>query len=839
MDLFKQILRHVVQHQAEKLVLRAGELPTAWVGGTNSELDEFSVLPEAFFAPVLEFLLPKDIDLMASGKPQQGSLKIPGVGDVKLIGLHRSPQTIYFYFKNDASFEKDWADLEARAMRKPTMPAPPVKAVAAFNGDSSSTPQDGVAAIKFQVARKDLSDDPSAGDDLRSLSSVEAANGQGERGQGLFALSGVDTRNKNDAQSDYSVSRSSPQKPLADSESEIALKAQQRISEESSPFKIEFAGNSVALDQSGNVEVSHPGLSLDAPLKAAEEESSAEGNQLGRHEESIGFRIELALPDGESQSSVDSEESDAENPFKIRFEIEPRAPAAEKKISPSAPTPEIANANLFKENIVFDAPVLTGKKTIVGQIGGYEAAPPANVFGTFAVDQKTHAAGTGKQNAHPNAAPVIPGASHVSAAMHPVTSGGGMPMNQTMPPNQTPDHHLQQPVKPQKKEINFGPDQGGMAVSDVNNVAPIDLLFKEMIDRKASDLHLSIGQPIIFRIDGEVVRSGDQLLSPDRMKELLLPIFPQRNIEDFVDGSDTDFAYEVVGVGRFRVNVFRNRMGVAGVMRHIPSKVLTADELSLPPVIRNFCNLNKGLVVVTGPTGSGKSTTLAAMVDLINKTRKDHILTIEDPIEFVHKPQMCLINQREVFRHTKSFARALKAALREDPDIVLIGEMRDLETVAIALETAETGHLVFGTLHTNTAISTIDRIIDQFSADQQEQIRTMLASSLRGVVAQTLVRRKNSGRAAAHEILVMNDAVASMIRERKNHMIANHMVTQKAEGNVLLNESLARLVVDDKVALAEAFDAAVDKKGFIELGKRLNLPVGPLEASIAVQKKSA
>lgn len=378
-----------------------------------------------------------------------------------------------------------------------------------------------------------------------------------------------------------------------------------------------------------------------------------------------------------------------------------------------------------------------------------------------------------------------------------------------------------------------------MATSNADHEIPIDLLFREMIERKASDLHLSIGQPIIFRIDGEVVRTSDQILTPERVKELLLPIIPTRNFDDFIDDSDTDFAYEVLGVGRFRVNVFRNRLGVAAVMRHIPSKVLTADDLGLPPIIRNFCSLNKGLVVVTGPTGSGKSTTLAAMIDLINKTRKDHILTIEDPIEFVHKPQLCLVNQREVFRHTKSFARALKAALREDPDIVLIGEMRDLETVAIALETAETGHLVFGTLHTNTAISTIDRIIDQFSSEQQEQIRTMLASSLKGVVAQTLLRKKNSGRVAAHEILVMNDAVSSMIRERKNHMIANHMVTQKQDGNVLLNESLARLVVSDKVELAEAFDSAVDKKGFIELGKRLNLPVGPLEASLSVQKKSA
>jgi twitching motility protein PilT len=238
-----------------------------------------------------------------------------------------------------------------------------------------------------------------------------------------------------------------------------------------------------------------------------------------------------------------------------------------------------------------------------------------------------------------------------------------------------------------------------------------------------------------------------------------------------------------------------------------------------------FCTLNKGLVLVTGPTGSGKSTTLAAMLDHINKTRSEHILTIEDPIEFVHAQQKCLINQREVHKHTTSFARALKAALREDPDIVLIGEMRDLETIAIAIETAETGHLVFGTLHTTTAMSTVDRIIDQFPSDRQAQIRTMLSSSLKGVVAQTLLKKASGGRVAAHEILVMNDGAASMVREGKIHMLANHMLTQKAEGNQLLNESLLKLVADGTVNIGDAYFKAVDKNDFVATAKRKNIVI--------------
>jgi twitching motility protein PilT len=258
-------------------------------------------------------------------------------------------------------------------------------------------------------------------------------------------------------------------------------------------------------------------------------------------------------------------------------------------------------------------------------------------------------------------------------------------------------------------------------------------------------------------------------------------------------------------------------MGVGAVLRQIPDKVLSADDLGLPPAIRKLCELNKGLVVVTGPTGSGKSTTLAAMIDLINETRSDHILTIEDPIEFVHKQKKCLINQREVHKHTQSFSRALRAALREDPDIILIGEMRDLETVEIAIETAETGHLVFGTLHTNTAISTVDRLIDQFPSEQQEQVRIMLSESLKGVVAQTLVKKKGGGRCAAQEILIVDKAVSSLIREGNTHMMQNQMQTQKSKGNQLLNDALLMLIQKGLVDPKDAYMKAIEKEAFTTL----------------------
>ena len=370
--------------------------------------------------------------------------------------------------------------------------------------------------------------------------------------------------------------------------------------------------------------------------------------------------------------------------------------------------------------------------------------------------------------------------------------------------------------------IDFGPAQGTTKPMHCG-ANSIDQLLSEMVQKKASDLHLTCAEPPAIRLDGQIVRLPYPAISSDALRDFLLPIFPARNRQEFAATNDTDFAYEIDKVGRFRVNIFRDRVGVSAVLRHIPATVLSADQLGLPKAIRSFCQLSKGLVLVTGPTGSGKSTTLAAMIDLINETRSEHILTIEDPIEFVHKQKRCLIRQREIFKHTTSFSRALKAALREDPDIVLIGEMRDLETIAIAVETAETGHLVFGTLHTTTAVSTIDRIIDQFPSDQQQQIRMMLAGSLKGVVAQTLVPKIGGGRVAAHEILVTSDAVGAMIREGKNHMIPNHIQSQKAAGNILLSENIGRLVKEGLITPEDAMAKSVDKVGLLNVLRRFGI----------------
>ena len=296
---------------------------------------------------------------------------------------------------------------------------------------------------------------------------------------------------------------------------------------------------------------------------------------------------------------------------------------------------------------------------------------------------------------------------------------------------------------------------------------------------------------------------------------------PAANREEFARAARYRLRLRDPEPRRFRANVFADRKGRGAVFRVIPTDILTAEKLGLSPHILNLCKLNKGLVLVTGPTGSGKSTTLCAMIDYINRTRDEHIITIEDPIEFVHQNKKCLINQREVRTHTNSFKAALRAALREDPDILLVGELRDLETVAIAIETAETGHLVFGTLHTTTAASTVDRIIDQFPSDRQAQIRIMLSESLRGVIAQTLCRKIGGGRVAALEVLIANGAVSNLIREGKTFQIPSLMQVNKAIGMVSLNDALIELVAKKLVAPDEAYAKSVDKAGFESLLKRV------------------
>jgi twitching motility protein PilT len=354
-------------------------------------------------------------------------------------------------------------------------------------------------------------------------------------------------------------------------------------------------------------------------------------------------------------------------------------------------------------------------------------------------------------------------------------------------------------------------------------VPPLVPLLRRMIAEGASDLHLTAKQPPWWRTSGDLkIIPETEVLGPRTVLDMLLPVMDERARTTFEAENDVDFAYPVEGLARFRVNMFKDDSGIGAVLRQIPSKILTFEQLGLPPAIARMCDQPRGLVLVTGPTGSGKSTTLAAMIDYINRHRQAHILTMEDPVEFVHQSQMSLVNQREVGTHTKSFARALKAALREDPDIVLVGELRDRETVHLALETANTGHLVFATLHTNTAASTIDRIVDLFPAEMHGAVRSGLAESLRGVICQTLCKRIGGGRIAALEVLVSTPAINHLIRDGRTFQIAGTMQTGKAVGMQLLNEELAQLVRNKKVDADEALVRSVDKD---DLAKRIGRPV--------------
>ena len=340
----------------------------------------------------------------------------------------------------------------------------------------------------------------------------------------------------------------------------------------------------------------------------------------------------------------------------------------------------------------------------------------------------------------------------------------------------------------------------------------IDELFRAMAEQKSSDLHLTTGMPPMIRRSGDMMAIANaQAIPKELMYQILAEIAPEKNKKEFIERWDTDFCYELKGVGRFRSNLFMDNTGPGAVFRLIPTTILTIQQLNLPPVVLELCKFPKGTILVTGPTGSGKSTTLAAMINHINETRSEHIITLEDPIEFVHTPKKCLINQREIHSHTQSFANALRAALRQDPDIVLVGEMRDLETTRIAIETAETGHLVFGTLHTSTAGSTVDRLINQFPAGEQDQIRLMLAASLRGVIAQTLAKKKGGGRVGVYEILTCTSGVSAMIREGKTYQIPSAMQTGRKYGMQLLNDMLEKLVREGAVEPAEAMGKAVDK----------------------------
>src|SRR5438105_764028 len=343
-------------------------------------------------------------------------------------------------------------------------------------------------------------------------------------------------------------------------------------------------------------------------------------------------------------------------------------------------------------------------------------------------------------------------------------------------------------------------------------MARLDAFFKLMFDSGASDLHITSGQPPILRVHGELERIKYDPMDDETLRAMLYEIAPEQKVKQFEETGDVDFGYEIPGVARFRANYFMQKYGCGAVFRQIPTKILTADELGLPPILKKSAMLHKCLVLVTGPTGSGKSTTLAAVVDHANKHRKDHIITIEDPIEFVHQPQGCLVNHREVGTHTKSFGAALKGALREDPDIILVGEMRDLETIRLAIEASNTGHLVFGTLHTTSAPKTVDRVIEVFPAEEQAQIRNSLSTGLRLVVAQNLFKRIDKrGRVAGLEIMVCTPAVSNLIREGKTHQMPSAIQTGKKFGMQTLDDAIMDHLNAKRIGPEDAYDKCIDK----------------------------
>lgn len=346
-------------------------------------------------------------------------------------------------------------------------------------------------------------------------------------------------------------------------------------------------------------------------------------------------------------------------------------------------------------------------------------------------------------------------------------------------------------------------------------MAKIDAFFKLMNDQGASDLHLVSGQPPALRLRGEIERIKYKKLENDELKAMLYEIAPEDKVKVFEETGDVDFGYEIPGLARYRANFFMQKYGCAAVFREIPSTILTAEQLGLPPVVSKMASLPRGLVLVTGPTGSGKSTTLAAVIDVANKTRHDHILTVEDPVEFVHESHACIVNHREVGTHTKTFSAALRGALREDPDIIMVGEMRDLETIRLAVEAASTGHLVFGTLHTSSAAKTVDRVIEVFPSNEQEQIRSTLSDGIRAVLAQVLFKRiDKKGRVCAQEIMIATPAVRNLIRENKTFQINSALQTGKKYGMQILDDAIMDLLQKKQISPDEAYIKANEKSRF-------------------------
>jgi len=349
-------------------------------------------------------------------------------------------------------------------------------------------------------------------------------------------------------------------------------------------------------------------------------------------------------------------------------------------------------------------------------------------------------------------------------------------------------------------------------------MARIDGFFKLMHDQGASDLHLASGSQPVLRIRGEMERVRYKVFENEELKAMLYEIVPELKVKEFEETGDVDFAYAIPGLARYRANYFQQRNGIGAVFREIPSRIMTIRDLGLALILEKLAMLPRGLVLVTGPTGSGKSTTLAAVIDYANRNRRDHIITIEDPIEFVHTHKQCIINQREVETHTRNFSAALRGALREDPDVILVGEMRDLETISLALEAAETGHLVFATLHTNSAAKTVDRVINVFPDHQQPQIRATLADSIRGVVCQTLFKRIDvKGRVAALEIMIATPAVRNLVRENKTFQIPSAIQTGRKYGMISLDDAIMELLDKGWIGAKDAYNKCVEKSKFRHL----------------------
>ena len=396
---------------------------------------------------------------------------------------------------------------------------------------------------------------------------------------------------------------------------------------------------------------------------------------------------------------------------------------------------------------------------------------------------------------------------------------------QAVPPQAArPQAPAPQVAAPRVEAANAGtPMTQARRVAATGNPAfdKIESLLRTLVGNKASDLHLRAGSPPLLRSSGEIAPiPNEPALSSDEIDAMLNTLMLEQNRVEFKELNDTDFAHEIPGLARFRGNALRERRGTGAVFRAVPASVVTVEEMGISQEVQRLCHLTKGLVLVTGPTGSGKSTTLCALIDLINRTRSDHVITIEDPIEFVHESKKCLITQRHVGVHTSSFRHALRAALREDPDIVLVGELRDLETVSMAIETAETGHLVFGTVHTSTAVSTVDRVIDQFPPDRQAQIRVMLSESLKGVISQVLCKKIGGGRVAAREILLSTPSVSNLIREGKTFQLPSVLQTSRRLGMVTMNDALIDLVDSKQVEPQEAYLKATDKSGILHMLKQ-------------------